>query len=292
MAAGPGASRANREADVVTAIVLIRADVARIPETGAAIAQIPQVTEVYSVTGDFDLVALVRVRAHEELADVIPDTLNRVPGVTHTETHIAFRTYSRHDLEAAFALGYPEAGEQQAQAPWLRSSPRRGAGSPRPTGPAGPARPGVQRRRRPGAGTHERPGQVLGTGHPRGRGQRRARVQHHRVPDRPRLARHHRPGHGRIAGRVAAAQVTPPGPGQPEVRGVEHGLADRAVVHDPDRRGVRRGELVKAVIAVEDQALSSPGRPGLPRGQLPSADRTPPPPGRRAWRGSPPVRGS
>ena len=95
---------------MVTAIVLIRADVARIPETGAAIAQIPEVTEVYSVTGDFDLVALVRVRAHDELADVIPGTLNRIPGVTHTETHIAFRTYSRHDLEAAFALGYPEAG--------------------------------------------------------------------------------------------------------------------------------------------------------------------------------------
>ena len=93
---------------MVTAIVLIRADVARIPETGAAIAQIPEVTEVYSVTGDFDLVALVRVRAHEELNDVIPGTLNRVSGVTHTETHIAFQTYSRHDLEAAFALGYPE----------------------------------------------------------------------------------------------------------------------------------------------------------------------------------------
>ena len=95
---------------MVTAIVLIRADVARIPETGAAIAQIPEVTEVYSVTGDFDLVALVRVRAHEELNDVIPGTLNRVSGVTHTETHIAFQTDSRHDLEAAFALGYPEAG--------------------------------------------------------------------------------------------------------------------------------------------------------------------------------------
>ena len=95
---------------MVTAIVLIRADVARIPETGAAIAQIPEVTEVYSVTGDFDLVALVRVRAHEELNDVIPGTLNRVSGVTHTETHIAFQTYSRHDLEAAFALGYPDAG--------------------------------------------------------------------------------------------------------------------------------------------------------------------------------------
>ena len=48
------------------------------------------------------------VRAHEELDEVIPGRLNRVPGVTHTETHIAFRTYSRHDLESAFAIGYPE----------------------------------------------------------------------------------------------------------------------------------------------------------------------------------------
>ncbi len=93
---------------MVTAIVLVRADVARIPETAEAIAQIPQVTEVYSVTGEFDLVAMVRVRAHDELGDVIPGTLNRISGVTHTETHIAFRTYSRHDLEAAFAIGYSE----------------------------------------------------------------------------------------------------------------------------------------------------------------------------------------
>ena len=108
-ATGDGWASAPEEADVVTAIVLVKANVASIPETAEAIAQIPQVSEVYSVTGEFDLVALVRVRAHDELADVIPGTLNRVPGVTHTETHIAFRTYSRHDLEAAFALGYPEA---------------------------------------------------------------------------------------------------------------------------------------------------------------------------------------
>lgn len=94
---------------MVTAIVLIRSDVARIPETAERIAEIPQVTEVYSVTGEFDLVAMVRVRTHDELADVIPGTVNRIDGVSHTETHIAFRTYSRHDLEAAFALGYPEA---------------------------------------------------------------------------------------------------------------------------------------------------------------------------------------
>jgi DNA-binding Lrp family transcriptional regulator len=90
---------------VVTAIVLVKADIQRIPEVAEMIAQLPGVSEVYSVTGGFDLVAMVRVRQHEELADVIPGRLNKVAGVTHTETHIAFRAYSRHDLEAAFSLG-------------------------------------------------------------------------------------------------------------------------------------------------------------------------------------------
>jgi DNA-binding Lrp family transcriptional regulator len=90
---------------VVTAIVMIKADIQRIPEVAEVIAQLPEVSEVYSVTGDFDLVAMVRVRAHEELADVIPGKVNKVSGVTATQTHIAFRTYSRHDLEAAFAIG-------------------------------------------------------------------------------------------------------------------------------------------------------------------------------------------
>ena len=90
---------------MVTAIVLIKADIQRVPEVAEMIAQFPQVSEVYSVTGEFDLVAIIRVRAHEELADVIPGGLNKVQGVIQTETHVAFRAYSRHDLEAAFSLG-------------------------------------------------------------------------------------------------------------------------------------------------------------------------------------------
>jgi DNA-binding Lrp family transcriptional regulator len=90
---------------VITAIVLVKTDVDRVHEVAQAIADLPAVTEVYSVTGEFDLVALVRVREHDELADVIPGGLNRVEGVQSTETHIAFRTYSRHDLESAFSLG-------------------------------------------------------------------------------------------------------------------------------------------------------------------------------------------
>jgi DNA-binding Lrp family transcriptional regulator len=93
---------------MITAIVLIAADVAAIPEVAEQIAEIDGVTEVYSVTGDVDLIAIVRVREHESLAGVIADRLNKVPGVLTTETHIAFRTYTRHDLDAAFALGFTE----------------------------------------------------------------------------------------------------------------------------------------------------------------------------------------
>jgi len=90
---------------VISAIVLINAEVNRIPEVAAAIAELNGVSEVYSVTGDVDLVAIVRVRHHEELADVIADRLNKVSGILDTQTHIAFRAYSKHDLEAAFSLG-------------------------------------------------------------------------------------------------------------------------------------------------------------------------------------------
>ncbi len=90
---------------MITAIVLVNAEVSAIPEVAQAIADLDGVTEVYSVTGDADLVAMVRVREHDQLADVIADRLNKVPGVLNTATHIAFRAYSRHDLEAAFSLG-------------------------------------------------------------------------------------------------------------------------------------------------------------------------------------------
>lgn len=90
---------------MITAIVFVKADVARIPEVAGQIAALDGVSEVYSVTGSIDLVTLVRVRSTDEVAEVIADRLNKVPGVLETETHIAFRAYSRHDLEAAFSLG-------------------------------------------------------------------------------------------------------------------------------------------------------------------------------------------
>ena len=90
---------------MITAIVLVNAEVDRIPEVAQAIADLDGVTEVYSVAGDADLIAMIRVKQHEQLNDVIADRLNKVKGVTGTNTHIAFRTYSSHDLEAAFSIG-------------------------------------------------------------------------------------------------------------------------------------------------------------------------------------------
>jgi DNA-binding Lrp family transcriptional regulator len=83
----------------------VKAHVARIPEVAEAIAALDGISEVYSVTGQIDLIAMVRVRDHDDVAAVVADRLNKIEGVLETETHIAFRAYSRHDLESAFSLG-------------------------------------------------------------------------------------------------------------------------------------------------------------------------------------------
>jgi DNA-binding Lrp family transcriptional regulator len=90
---------------VITAIVMVQAEQASIPEVAQAIADLDGVSEVYSTAGNVDLIAVVRVREFDAIAEVIPGKIDKVPGVLDTETHIAFRAYSRHDLEAAFSLG-------------------------------------------------------------------------------------------------------------------------------------------------------------------------------------------
>jgi DNA-binding Lrp family transcriptional regulator len=94
---------------VVTAIVLIEAERSAIAKLGPALADVPGVAEVYSVTGDFDLVAILRVKDHEEIADIVTAKLSQVPGITKTHTHVAFKVYSKHDLEAMFSVGLQEA---------------------------------------------------------------------------------------------------------------------------------------------------------------------------------------
>jgi len=90
---------------MVTAIVFVQTEVDAIPTAAEALADIEGVSEVYSVTGAIDLVVMVRVPSIDDVATVVTEQVNAVPGVLSTETHVAFRAYSRHDLEAAFSLG-------------------------------------------------------------------------------------------------------------------------------------------------------------------------------------------
>lgn len=93
---------------MITAIVMISVEADKIPEVATRIADVEGVSEVYSVAGDADLIAIVRVRQFDRIAEVIAGELSKVPGVLHTDTHIAFRAYSRHDLEATFSIGLDE----------------------------------------------------------------------------------------------------------------------------------------------------------------------------------------
>ena len=88
-----------------TAIVHIDCATDSIPEVAEALAALPGVSEVYSVAGNVDLIAIVRVREFDQIAEVIAGRLSKVPGVLHTDTHIAFRAYSRHDLDSTFSIG-------------------------------------------------------------------------------------------------------------------------------------------------------------------------------------------
>ena len=90
---------------MVSAFVFVEAEPSRIADLAAELADIEGVAEVYSVTGDEDLVAVVRVRHHDDLADVVTRHIARCDGIVATRTLVAFRSYSRHDLEAMFDLG-------------------------------------------------------------------------------------------------------------------------------------------------------------------------------------------
>jgi DNA-binding Lrp family transcriptional regulator len=93
---------------MVHAVVLVQCEIDGIPEAAQAIADIEGVTEVYSVAGEFDLVAICRVAEHDDLAKVIPGGIAKVAGVVRTETLIAFQVYSKHDLERLFSIGFDE----------------------------------------------------------------------------------------------------------------------------------------------------------------------------------------
>jgi DNA-binding Lrp family transcriptional regulator len=89
----------------VTAFVMIKTEGRRASEVAQRIAEIEHVAEVYSVTGDYDLIAILRLPTYEELAEVVPDQIAMTGGITDTKTLLAFRAFTRRDLDSAFDIG-------------------------------------------------------------------------------------------------------------------------------------------------------------------------------------------
>ncbi len=93
---------------MVTAVVLVTTESERVAEAAQSMLKVEGVTEVYSVTGPYDLVVMVRIPDFERLAQIVPEKLAQVPGVARTETMVAFRAYSNYDLDRAWSLGFEE----------------------------------------------------------------------------------------------------------------------------------------------------------------------------------------
>lgn len=90
---------------MVSAIVLIECQKGMINQAAEALADLKGITEVYSVAGRVDLVAVIRVADNEQLAEIVTNHLLTIQGITRTETLIAFRVFSKHDLEQMFSIG-------------------------------------------------------------------------------------------------------------------------------------------------------------------------------------------
>ena len=90
---------------MITTIVLCRVDPSQIPKAARALAGIDGVAEVYSVSGEWDLVAIVRVPQYEDIARVVTESFPNVPGLQRTQTLTAFRAYSKTDLQQAWDIG-------------------------------------------------------------------------------------------------------------------------------------------------------------------------------------------
>jgi DNA-binding Lrp family transcriptional regulator len=93
---------------MVTALVLMHVEGDRVDEVAQRLIAWPGVSEVYSIAGGWDLAAILRVQRNEEVADLVTHKILKTPGVEETETLIAFKAYSRHDLERMFSIGFGE----------------------------------------------------------------------------------------------------------------------------------------------------------------------------------------
>jgi DNA-binding Lrp family transcriptional regulator len=90
---------------VLTAVILVKSTRVALTKLGPRLADVEGVSEVYTVTGEWDFVAIVRVREHDDLAQVVTQRLTLLDGIERTQTMVAFQQFSAHDLEAMFGLG-------------------------------------------------------------------------------------------------------------------------------------------------------------------------------------------
>jgi DNA-binding Lrp family transcriptional regulator len=93
---------------MISAVILIDCEKSKINTVAQALADLNGITEVYSVAGRVDLVAIIRVPDNEQLAAIVTDHMLKIPGITRTETLISFRVFSKHDLEAMFSIGFEQ----------------------------------------------------------------------------------------------------------------------------------------------------------------------------------------
>jgi DNA-binding Lrp family transcriptional regulator len=90
---------------MVSAVVLLNVAPGQVNEVGARLAELDGISEVFSVGGRFDLVAIIRVKNNDDMAQLVTERMHSVPGITNSETLIAFRVFSEHDLAAMFSIG-------------------------------------------------------------------------------------------------------------------------------------------------------------------------------------------
>ncbi len=90
---------------MVTAIILMNVERAKINEAAEKLAETAGISEVYSVSGNYDLVAIARIKTNDDLADLVTNNLHSITEIKKTESMLAFKAYSRHDLESMFSLG-------------------------------------------------------------------------------------------------------------------------------------------------------------------------------------------
>ncbi|MCP3890474.1 MAG: Lrp/AsnC family transcriptional regulator [Desulfobulbaceae bacterium] len=90
---------------MVTSIILMNVERLKINDVAEQLEATPGISEVYSVSGNYDLIAVVRVATNNDLATLVTEKMHSIDAILKTETMLAFKAYSRHDLESMFSIG-------------------------------------------------------------------------------------------------------------------------------------------------------------------------------------------